>query len=79
MRYLNVMALLLVIVGGINCLLVGVTGFDLVATLTGDEFGETNPISSLIYVLVGLAAIWLIPTLVRWIVPGDRTAVAQRA
>jgi uncharacterized protein len=78
MRYLNALALLLVIVGGINWLLVGVGGFDLVATLTGDDFGETNPVSSAIYVLVGLAAVWLIPTLVRWVMPGERTAVPQR-
>ena len=57
MRYPNALALLLVIVGGINWLLVGVAGFDLVATLTGDDFGETNPVSSAIYVLVGLAAV----------------------
>ena len=77
MHYLNPLALLLVIVGGINWLLVGVARFDLVATVTGDEFGETNPISSAIYVLVGLAAVWLIPTLVRWVMPGERTAVPQ--
>ena len=77
MRYLNALALLLVIVGGINWLLVGVAGFDLVATMTGDDFGETNPVSSAIYVLVGLAAVWLIPTLVRWVMPGERTAVPQ--
>ena len=78
-RYLNALALLLVIVGGINWLLVGLARFDLVATLTGDEFGQTNPISSLIYVLVGVAAIWLIPTLVRWVMPGQSPTVAQRA
>jgi uncharacterized membrane protein YuzA (DUF378 family) len=78
-RYLNALALLLVIVGGINWLLVGVAGFDLVATLTGDEFGQTNPVSSAIYVLVGLAAVWLIPTLVRWVMPAEQPAVPQRA
>ena len=79
MRYLNALALLLVIVGGINWLLVGVARFDLVATLTGDEFGQTNPVSSAIYVLVGLAAVWLVPTLVRWVMPGEQSAVPQRA
>jgi uncharacterized membrane protein YuzA (DUF378 family) len=67
MRVLNPLALLLVIVGGINWLLVGIAQFDLVAALTGNEFGETSLLSSAIYVLVGLSAIWLLPTLARWI------------
>jgi len=77
MRYLNALALLLVIVGGINWLLVGVAQVDLVALLAGLEFGETNTLSSAIYVLVGLGALWLIPTLVRWVMPdtSDRTVL----
>jgi len=70
-RYLNALALLLVIVGGVNWLLVGVARLDLVAMLTGDEFGETNPISNVIYIIVGLAAIWLVPTLIRWVATSD--------
>lgn len=67
MRYVQALALLLVIVGGVNWLLVGVAQFDLVAALTGAEFGETNAISAVIYVLVGVGAIALVPTLFRWI------------
>ena len=67
MRYLNAIALLLVIVGGINWLLVGLFRFDLVAALTGTQFGEVNPISAVIYVLVGISAIVLLPVLVRWL------------
>jgi uncharacterized membrane protein YuzA (DUF378 family) len=67
MRILNTLFLLLVIVGGVNWLLVGVAQFDLVAALTGNSFGETNAISSVIYILVGIAAIGLIPTLIRWL------------
>jgi len=67
MRYINAIALLLVIVGGLNWLLVGLFQFDLVAALTGSQFGEVNPISAVIYALVGLAAIVLIPVLVRWV------------
>jgi hypothetical protein len=67
MRYLNPIALLLVIVGGLNWLLVGIAQFDLVAAITGDSFGETNVISSIIYVLVGLSAIALLPALYRWL------------
>jgi uncharacterized protein len=65
MRYANALALLLVIVGGLNWLLVGLAGFDLVATLAGIEFGETSVVSNVIYVLVGLAALWLLPLLGR--------------
>jgi uncharacterized protein len=65
MRYLNALALLLVIVGGVNWLLVGAAKFDLVASITGNSFGQTNLISSVIYVLVGIAAVWLVPVLAR--------------
>jgi uncharacterized protein len=67
MRYLNSLFLLLVIVGGINWMLVGLAGIDLVAALTGSEFGETNPVSTIIYVLVGISAIALLPVLARWL------------
>ena len=76
MRYLNPLFLLLVIVGGLNWLLVGLAGIDLVATLTGQTFGETNAISSAIYVLVGISAIGLIPTLVRWVAQPEDPATA---
>jgi uncharacterized membrane protein YuzA (DUF378 family) len=67
MRYLKALFLLLVIVGGVNWLLVGLAKFDLVATLTGSSFGETNPISAIVYALVGIAAVALVPTLFAWI------------
>ena len=67
MRYLNVVFLLLVIVGGLNWLLVGLFQFDLVAALTGNTFGQTNVLSTIVYALVGISAIALIPTLVRWL------------
>ena len=37
MQYLRALALLLVIVGGVNWLLVGIAQFDLVAAITGDD------------------------------------------
>jgi uncharacterized protein len=67
MRYLNALFLLLVIVGGLNWLLVGVAQFDLVAAITGASFGETNTLSSIVYVLVGVSAIALLPVLGRWL------------
>ena len=76
MRYLNPIFLFLVIVGGLNWLLVGVAKFDLVAALTGQTFGETNLISSAIYVLVGISAIGLIPTLIRWVARPQEPALA---
>lgn len=73
MRYINALALLLVIVGGLNWLLVGVAKFDLVAAITGNSFGTTNILSSIVYVLVGLAAIWLVPMLAREVMGRDAT------
>jgi hypothetical protein len=70
-RYLKPLFLLLVIVGGLNWLLVGVAQIDLVAAITGAEFGETNVISSAIYILVGISAIGLLPTLANWLAGRD--------
>ena len=66
MRYVNALALLLVIVGAANWLLVGIAKFDLVAALTGTSFGQTNAISSVIYILVGISGLVLLPVLARW-------------
>ena len=59
MRLLNPIALILVIVGALNWGLVGLFEFDLVAEITGDTFGETNPVSRIVYVLVGAAGVYL--------------------
>jgi uncharacterized protein len=55
-KNLDILAAVLVIVGGLNWGLVAVAEFDLVATLVGLEFGETNAASRAVYGLVGLAA-----------------------
>jgi uncharacterized membrane protein YuzA (DUF378 family) len=60
MRALNVLTQVLLIVGGLNWLLVGAFEFDLVAAL----FGEMSPLSRIVYVLVGLSAIYQIIPLV---------------
>ena len=57
MKKLDVLAAALVIVGGLNWGLVALAEFDLVATLVGLDFGETNAASRLVYGLVGLAAV----------------------
>lgn len=61
MRALNVITLVLLIVGGLNWLLVGALDFDLVAAL----FGEMSPLSRIVYVLVGLSALWQIVPLLK--------------
>ena len=74
MRYVNALALLLVIVGAANWLLVGVAKFDLVAALTGTSFGETNAVSSVIYILVGISGLILLPVLAKWAMASDTGA-----
>jgi uncharacterized membrane protein YuzA (DUF378 family) len=60
MKKLDVLAAALLIVGGLNWGLVALAEFDLVATLVGLDFGETNAASRLVYGLVGLAAVYQI-------------------
>jgi len=56
---LDWLALILVVIGGLNWGLVGLLNFDLVATI----FGNMSLLSRLVYVLVGLSAIYLIVVL----------------
>jgi uncharacterized membrane protein YuzA (DUF378 family) len=59
MKPLNMIALLLLIVGGLNWGLVALANFDLVALITGaGGFGQKNVLGAVIYGLVGLAAIY---------------------
>jgi hypothetical protein len=53
---LDWVALILVIVGGLNWGLVGIFGFDLVASI----FGAMSMLSQIIYVLVGISALYLV-------------------
>ncbi len=55
-------ALVIVIIGALNWLLVGLFKYDLVAALFG---GSTSLISRIIYTVVGLAGLWCISLLVR--------------
>jgi uncharacterized membrane protein YuzA (DUF378 family) len=64
MKGLYPIAAILLIVGGLNWGLVAVAEFDLVAWITGQEFGETNALSRIVYGLVGLAAVYGISQLV---------------
>ncbi len=58
MKAINTIALALIIIGGLNWLLVGLFGFDLVATLFGGEVGPRSGLSRVVYILVGIAALW---------------------
>jgi uncharacterized membrane protein YuzA (DUF378 family) len=58
MKKLDLLAGLLVIVGGLNWGLVALAKFDLVAALVGLDFGETNAASRIVYGLVGLSAVY---------------------
>lgn len=58
MNAIDWIAMILLIVGGVNWGLVGLLNFDLVATL----FGPMSLISRIVYILVGLSALWAIYT-----------------
>ncbi len=60
MKKLDILAAVLVIVGGLNWGLVALAEFDLVATIFALDFGETNAASRIVYGLVGLAAVYQI-------------------
>lgn len=55
-------ALVIVIIGAINWLLIGLFGFDLVAAIFG---GQGALISRIIYTIVGIAGLWTVTLLFR--------------
>ena len=61
MRVITQIAFWLVIIGALNWGLVGLMDWNLVATL----FGVMGVVSRIIYILVGVSAIWLIIDLFR--------------
>ncbi len=62
MSALDYIAMTLLIVGELNWALVGLFDIDLVATL----FGTQTPITRLVYILVGLSALYAIYLTSRW-------------
>ena len=56
MKVANCIAWVILLIGGINWLLIGLAGFNLVGAI----FGSLSLISRIIYCLVGLSAIWLL-------------------
>ncbi len=61
MRALNAIALLLLIIGGINWGLSGAANYNLVESI----FRGGTTITKVIYVMMGIAALWSIPMLFR--------------
>lgn len=51
---MNIVALILMIVGALNWLLIGIFNFNLVTWI----FGPSSIISIILYILVGLGGIW---------------------
>ena len=70
MKVLDVIAAILLVVGGLNWALVGLFQFDLVAAIFG---GVDTFLARLTYILVGAAAVWQIAQFkaiqARWIQP----------
>ena len=67
METLYVIGIILAVVGAANWGLVGLFKFDLVAAVTGSRFGQVNPLSRVVYVLVlvaGVLAAASIPSIV---------------
>lgn len=60
--FLDKLALILAIIGGLNWGSIGLFGFDLVGFLFG---GQASAMSRIIFALVGLAALWCISLLFR--------------
>ena len=57
-KMLHPIAFILLLVGGINWLLVGALNFNLVSTL----FGTMPTLEKIVYVLVGLSAVYIAAT-----------------
>ena len=54
MKVLNLVTVIIVIIGGLNWGLVGVFNWDVIAAI----FGAGSAVPQLIYIVVGLSALW---------------------
>jgi uncharacterized membrane protein YuzA (DUF378 family) len=75
MKIINLTTLVLVIVGGVNWGLVGLADLDLVATL----LGAGSSLSRLVYLLVGLSALWQVVPLIAAFGSDEPTALRGHA
>jgi uncharacterized membrane protein YuzA (DUF378 family) len=73
MKKIDLLAAVLVLIGALNWGLVAIAEFDLVATVFGMQFGETNVASRIVYGLVGLAGVYGVVSLA-----SRRSAAATR-
>lgn len=65
---MDTLALILMIIGALNWGMIGLFGFDLVATLFG---GSASVVSRIVYTVVGIAGLWGITLLFRRGTEGD--------
>ena len=73
MKVVEIIALILNIIGGINWGLVGLFDYNLVDSL----FGEGSVIAKVIYVLVGISALFAITTVVKLAKKTDQSFLSQ--
>jgi uncharacterized membrane protein YuzA (DUF378 family) len=62
MSALDYIAMALLIIGGLNWASVALFGIDWVATI----FGDGTPVARLVYIVVGLSALYAIYLTIRW-------------
>ena len=74
MKFMNILTLILLIVGGLNWGLVGLFDFDLVSAL----FGPDSALARLVYILVGLSAVWQVVPLLSSMGSGELVAERNR-
>ena len=74
MKFINILTLILLIVGGLNWGLVGLFNFDLVAAI----FGAGSALARLVYILVGLSAAWQVVPLLSTMGSGELAAGRNR-
>lgn len=74
MRAINLLTLTLVIVGGLNWGMVGLFDFDLVAAI----LGEMSALSRIVYILVGVSALWQLVPLLKGFSEGETRAQHAR-
>lgn len=73
MKALNLLTLFLIIVGGVNWGLFGAANIDLVATIFG---GPNTTLAKIVYILVGLSALYQLLPLARAASMGEVPAEA---
>mgnify|MGYP001263464552 CR=1 FL=1 len=72
MKMVDIIVAVLLIIGGLNWGLIGFFRFDLVAAI----FGEMTFLARLIYIIVGLAALYEVLSIKRWDIHIHRPAHA---